>query len=89
MQTIILEIIGLAVIANLITHWFEPLQSIKYVLIEKLPEWMQKPFICAKCMGLWVGTIYFLNPIYGAIVSLTAYIIDYLIFWIDNKRNQL
>ena len=89
MQTIILEIIGLAVIANLVTHWFEPLQSIKYVLIEKLPQWMQKPFICAKCAGLWIGLAYFLNPIYAAIVSLTAYLIDFLIYWIDNKRNDL
>lgn len=89
MQTIILNIIGLAVIANLITHWFKPLQSIKYVLIEKLPEWLQKPFICAKCAGLWIGLAYFLNPIYAALTSLTAYLIDNLIYYIDNKRNQL
>ena len=89
METIVLEIIGLAVIANLLTHWFEPLQSIKYVLIEKLPEWLQKPFICSKCAGLWIGIGYFLNPIYGALVSLSAYLIDYLIYYIDNKRNDL
>jgi hypothetical protein len=87
METIILEIIGLAVIANLLTHWFEPLQSIKYVLIEKLPQWLQTPFICSKCAGLWIGLAYFLNPIYAALVSLSAYLIDYLIFYIDNKRN--
>ena len=87
MQTIILNIIGLAVIANLITHWFKPLQSIKYVLIEKLPEWVQKPFICAKCAGLWIGLAFFLNPIYAALTSLAAYLIDFLIYWIDNKRN--
>ena len=86
METIVLEIIGLAVIANLLTHWFEPLQSIKYVLIEKLPEWIQTPFICAKCMGLWIGLAYFLNPIYAALVSLSAYLIDYLIYYITNKK---
>ena len=87
METIILEIIGLAVIANLLTHWFEPLQSVKYMLIEKLPQWLQTPFICSKCAGLWIGLAYFLNPIYAALTSLTAYLIDFLIFWIDNKRN--
>jgi hypothetical protein len=46
-----IEILGLAVLANLLTHWFEPIQSIKYMLIEKLPQWMQTPFICAKCAG--------------------------------------
>ena len=86
MQTIILNIIGLAVIANLITHWFKPIQSIKYVLIEKLPEWLQTPFICAKCAGLWIGLAYFLNPIYAALVALSAYLIDYLIYYINNKK---
>lgn len=89
METIVLEIIGLAIIANLITHWFQPLQAIKYMVIDRLPQWIQKPFICAKCAGLWIGLAFFLNPIYAAIVSLTAYLIDYLIYWIDNKRNQL
>jgi|LakMenE01Jun11ns_1017448.scaffolds.fasta_scaffold9529883_2 hypothetical protein len=86
METIILEIIGLAVIANLLTHWFEPLQSIKYVLIEKLPQWLQTPFICSKCAGLWIGLAYFLNPIYAALVALSAYLIDNLIYYINNKK---
>lgn len=88
MGQITLEIIGLAILVNLFTHWFSPIQKIKYNILDRLPDWMAH-INCNKCMGLWIGLAYFLNPIYAALVSLTSYLIDYLIYWIDNKRNSL
>ena len=85
METIVLEIIWLSILVNLWTHWFTPIQKIKYDILDRLPSWMAH-VNCSKCMGLWVGTIYFLNPIYGALVSLSAYLIDYLIYYITNKK---
>jgi hypothetical protein len=84
-----IEVLGIAVIANLITHWFEPLQKLKQGVLDKLPEWLGKPFICAKCAGLWIGLFYFLDPVMAALTSLTSYLIENIIYFIDVKRNEL
>lgn len=82
-----IEILGLAVIANLITHWFAPIQGVKQGMVDKLPLWLGKPLICAKCCGLWLGLAVTLNPLLAALTSLTSYLIDNMIYFIDNKRN--
>jgi hypothetical protein len=84
-----IEILGLAVIANLITHWFEPIQGIKQGMVDKLPLWLGKPFICAKCAGLWLGLLITLDPLLAALTSLTSYLIENMIYFIDVKRNEL
>ena len=84
-----IEILGLAVIANLITHWFEPIQGIKQGMVDKLPLWLGKPFICAKCAGLWLGLLITLDPLLAALTSLTSYLIENIIYYIDVTRNKL
>ena len=84
-----IEILGLAVIANLITHWFEPIQGIKQGMVDKLPLWLGKPFICAKCAGLWLGLLITLDPLSAALTSLTSYLIENIIYYIEVKRNEL
>ena len=52
------EILGLAIIAVLITSWYEPIQGIKNRILQKLNVgWITKIFTCPKCMGLILGTI--------------------------------
>jgi len=83
------EIVSLAVIANMIAYWFEPVQGIKQGMVDKLPVWLGKPFICAKCAGFWIGLAYFLNPLQAALTSLTSYLIENIIYFIEVKRNEL
>jgi len=74
------EILGLAVIAVLITSWYEPVQGIKNRILQKLNVgWITKIFTCPKCMGLILGTIVTQNLYYGVIISFVAYIINHTI----------
>jgi len=83
-----LEVLGIAILCNMLTHWFEPIQSVKYKVVDRLPMWIAKPFLCSKCAGFWVGLIYFQNPILAAITSLTAYLVDFLIYEIEIWKNK-
>ena len=73
--TIIIELIGLSCITNLITFMGYPIQVIKkYLGLEET-----KILNCSKCLGFWIGTIYYViqfsSPygiLYGAIVSLLS-----------------
>ena len=84
-----IEILGLAVIANMITHWFEPIQRFKRGIVDKLPLRLGKPLICAKCCGLWLGLAVTLNPLEAALISLTSYLIENIIYFIEYERNEL
>jgi len=46
----IIEILGLAILVNMLTHWFEPVQGIKFWITDKLPTWMAMPFILPPSM---------------------------------------
>jgi len=83
-----LEVLGIAILCNMLTHWFEPIQSVKYKVVDRLPMWIAKPFLCSKCAGFWVGLIYFQNPILAAITSLTAYLVDFLIYEIEIWKSK-
>ena len=48
--------------------------------------WIATPLVCSKCAGLWVGLVYFRDPILAAVTSLTAYLIDNLIYFIEEKK---
>jgi len=75
---LILEIIALACITNLITFMGYPIQVIKkYLILDEV-----KILNCSKCLGFWIGTIYYViqfsSPygiLYGAIVSLLSEVI--------------
>jgi len=79
------EILGLAIIAVLITSWYEPIQRIKNRILQKLNvEWITKIFTCPKCFGLILGTIITQDIYLGVIISLTAYIINNIIDRIES-----
>jgi hypothetical protein len=82
-----IEIVGLAIISNLFTHWFEPIQSIKSKILSKLNiNWITTILTCPKCFGLYTGIIYALIMgiqhnflMFGAMVSFVSYIIKFII----------
>ena len=82
------EVLGIAILCNMLTHWFEPIQSVKYKVVDRLPMWIAKPFLCSKCAGFWVGLIYFQNPILAAITSFTAYLIDNIIYSVELWKSK-
>ena len=83
-----IEIVGIAILCNMLTHWFEPVQKFKYNVVDKLPMWIATPLLCSKCAGFWFGLIYFQNPILAAVTSLVSYLIDNLIYHIELWKSQ-
>lgn len=85
----LLNIVGVAVLTNMFTHWFAPIQGIKsrFVgLFSKYPK-LQNPINtvlhCPKCFGFWSGIVLFSDVITGAVVSLLAFVIKFVIDRID------
>jgi hypothetical protein len=81
-----IEIVGVAVLVNMFTHWFLPLQKLKQRLgWHKLPD-MFSFLNCSKCMGLWVGLAVTQNLYLAVAISFTSYLVDNLIWWIENNK---
>jgi len=79
------EILGLAIIAVLITSWYSPIQPAKNYILQKINVgWLTTIFTCPKCFGLILGVIVTLSIYTGVIISLTAYIIKHLIDRIES-----
>ena len=95
----IIEIIGLAVIANLITHWYTPIQGVKNRLVIFInKESITTILTCPKCFGLYLGLIFsshtfsgslFTLPFlyyaltFGAVVSFLSYLFKFIINYIE------
>lgn len=78
-----INIIGTAIMANLIAHWFLPIQGVKGKLSEFF-VYTRLPFLaeilnCSKCASLWLGFIFFFDPFAAALTSLVGYLINHLI----------
>jgi ABC-type uncharacterized transport system permease subunit len=88
----IINIVGLAIIANLFTHWFTPIQSIKNKIIGKINfQPITTVLTCPKCFGLYLGIFHGcvaftdVNPfIFGAVVSFVSYGIKFIIDKIEH-----
>ena len=84
-----IEIVGIAILCNMWSHWFQPIQKVKHLLLDgRIPDWMYPIFVCSKCTGFWVGLIYFQNPILAAITSLVSYLVDNLIYSIEIWKDK-
>jgi hypothetical protein len=98
----IFNIVGLAIIANLITHWFEPIQEYKTRFLLFIgSKTIHTILTCPKCLGLYLGLVFnafytgFTSPYYffhtlafGAMVSLTSYLIKFIIDYIELYYEQ-
>jgi hypothetical protein len=95
METL-LNLIGIALFANWLTHWFTPITPYRDKLIQKAVNMMVKgnilwaqplllPFTCAKCLAFWATLIYTHNFFYALVGSLFAQ----CIYWLIKKTNYV
>ena len=84
-----IEVLGIAILVNLWVHWFGPFQWLKDKIgWHKLPDMFM--FVnCTKCLGLWIALAVTQNLYLAVVTSLTSYLIDNLIYFIDVKRKEL
>ncbi len=81
----ILNILGVAVCSNLIAFWYEPIQSTKDKLLNKLDLSSVKIiFNCSKCLGFIVGLILFYNIFAASLCALLGFIITFIINYIED-----
>ena len=76
-----IELVGIAVLVNMFTHWFTPIQKAK--------GWIGKLLVCSKCAGFWIGLIYFQSLPLAALTSLVSYLIDNMIYNIEIWKNKI
>lgn len=80
----ILNIVGAAIIGNLVTHWFTPIEKPKRWIISKLPNnyirnAIDTLFHCSKCFTLWFSMIVFKDVFAAVTASFLAYIFNHII----------
>jgi len=81
----ILDIIGIAVIGNMVAYWFLPIQKTKRRLIDLIAiipffhKAVDKAFNCSKCMSFWIFLIVGQDVIGAALCSFVGYLINYTI----------
>jgi hypothetical protein len=87
----ILQIIGLALLACFIAYQFTPLCWVKDKLkLYNLPSYLGMLFYCPKCLGFWITLIYLQNLWLALIVSNLAYLIKFIHDLIEKEyRNDL
>ena len=74
-----IEIIGLALLANFLAWQFEPLQDLKIKLkLYNLPWYFGKLFFCHICLGLWIGLIVTQSIYLGLVISYLAHIFKWI-----------
>ena len=83
----IIQIIGIAVLGNMIAYWFLPIQQAKRWAINKSRylssstfATLDKALNCSKCMSFWLFLIVSAGDIVGAaLCSFVGYMINYTI----------
>lgn len=74
-----IEIIGLALLANFLAWQFEPLQDLKIKLkLYNLPWYFGKLFFCHICLGLWIGLIVTQSIYLGLVISYLSHIFKWI-----------
>jgi len=74
-----IEILGLALLANFIAWQFSPLQELKnYLKLYNLPWYFGKLFFCHLCLGLWIGWIVTGSFYLGLVISYLSHIFKWI-----------
>ena len=84
-----INVIGLAILGFFISDWFQPIQWIKDKL--KVYNWplFGTVLYCVKCSAFWLTLIVLQNIYLAAIGAIVAYIIKFIVDYIENKyRND-
>tara|TARA_R110000803_G_scaffold56193_3_gene113373 strand:+ start:839 stop:1114 length:276 start_codon:yes stop_codon:yes gene_type:complete len=81
----LLNILGVAIISNFIAFFYQPIQSTKDKLLNKLDLSSVKIiFNCSKCLGFIIGLILFYNIFAASLCALIGFIITFLINYIED-----
>ena len=81
----LINILGIAVIGNMIAHWFLPIQPAKRWLIERTKPSstiylaLDTALNCTKCMSFWLYLIVYQNVLMAALCSFVGYLINFTI----------
>lgn len=80
-----IELLGYAALGYWAARWFSPLQAIKDWYFEKFPFRYDYVFYCPKCVTFW-GTLIYTENIFSAVISsLLAYMITFVVAYMDSK----
>ena len=82
----LIEFAGIAIVVNMVTHWYKPIQGFKSKIVDKLPYWMGLPLICSKCAGFIFGLLWYQNLPMAALLSFTSYFIDSFIYFVERTK---
>lgn len=95
----ILEILALAIFSNWITGWFQPIRFFRDTIVEWWTHFtikggmyglqpIAKILTCPKCFGFWFTLIYKQDFWLALIVSLSAFVIKFVIdrieYWYEH-----
>ena len=83
METLLYDVIGIALIVNFFLYWFTPIQPLRDKLEEKISDLIVKHNLyfmsyfltllsCVQCLAFWVGLIYFQDFILALLTSITS-----------------
>ena len=80
-----IKLLGLAILGFFISDWFQPIQVVKNRL--KVYSWplVGTVLYCVKCSAFWLTLIVLQNIYLAAIGALIAYIIKFIVDYIENK----
>ena len=85
----LLNIIGVAIVGNMVAHWFLPIQGVKDKFIGSfahLPflQSLLMTFNCSKCTSFWLSLVFFHDLLAAALASLLGLIINFIIDYIQD-----
>ena len=80
-----IKLLGLAILGFFISDLFQPIQVVKNRL--KVYSWplVGTVLYCVKCSAFWLTLIVLQNIYLAAIGALIAYIIKFIVDYIENK----
>jgi hypothetical protein len=95
-----IDLVGIALFANFITGWFDPINKIRIRIVEKLINtivkynmlWAQpviSMFTCPMCIAFWGSLLYTKNLSYALITSFSALLFDLIITLYSYVKSEL
>jgi hypothetical protein len=84
----LIEFAGIAIVVNMVAHWYKPIQGFKSQIVDKLPLWVAMPLICSKCLGFIFCLVWYQNLPMAALLSFVSYVIENAIYFIDLTREE-
>lgn len=81
----IVQILGTAVLGNMLAYWYEPIQQPKRWVIRSLSffPWLSaqidRALNCSKCTSFILGLVIFMDVLTAALVAFIGYVVNWVI----------